>query len=164
MNTEVRRGEIYCIEILYSTGHEMERNRPGIVVSCDELNRSSPVVNVVMCSASNNREMPEHITIRATPVKSTALCEHIYTVDKSRLTKWIGCCSKKEMEAVDIGMMAGLGLAKYDLARALEDEDEAQPVSVDTEALIIAQTERDTYKGLYERLIDRMTMELMGGA
>ena len=46
-----------------------------------------------------------------------------------------------------------------------EDEEEPEPVRVDTEdgtasiALVIAQTERDTYKRMYESLLARMTME-----
>ena len=46
-----------------------------------------------------------------------------------------------------------------------EDEEEPEPVRGDTEdgtasmALVIAQTERDTYKRMYESLLARMTME-----
>lgn len=170
MYNEVKRGEIFYVEIPYATGHEMEKDRPGIIVSCDELNKNSPVVAVVMCTASSKRELPEHITIRATPVQSTALCEHIYTVDRSRLGKWVGRCSKAEMAAVDIGIMSGLGLGAYDLARSQEASPE-KPQSCDTGAannsmlaLVRAEAERDTYKGLYERLLDSMTMERRIGA
>ena len=97
----ILRGEIYYVAIPYATGHEMEKDRPAIVVSCEELNRTSPCVAVVMCSASPKKELPEHITIRTTPVVSTALCEHIYTVDKSRLGKFVGRCTKAEIAALD---------------------------------------------------------------
>ena len=58
----ILRGEIYYVAIPYATGHEMEKDRPAIVVSCEELNRTSPCVAVVMCSASPKKELPEHIT------------------------------------------------------------------------------------------------------
>lgn len=45
----ILRGEIYYVAIPYATGHEMEKDRPAIVVSCEELNRTSPCVAVVMC-------------------------------------------------------------------------------------------------------------------
>lgn len=57
------------------------------------------------------------------------------------------------------------GLAQYGLASPQEDEEEPEPVRGDTEdgtasmALVIAQTERDTYKRMYESLLARMTME-----
>ena len=163
--SEIKRGEIYYIDIPYSTGHEMEKDRPGIIVSCDELNRTSPVVAVVMCSASCKHELPEHITIRSTEQISTALCENVYTVEKSRVGRYVGRCTKREMEQVDLGLLSGLGLAQYGLASPQEDEEEPEPVRGDTEdgtasmALVIAQTERDTYKRMYESLLARMTME-----
>lgn len=169
MNT-IKRGDIFYIRIPCATGHEIEKDRPGIVVSCDELNRSSPCVAVVMCSASNKRDLPEHITIRSTPVQSTALCEHIYTVDKSRLGKFVGRCTKAEIAALDIGIMSALALGAYDLARPVEAAAEAHPieqpfplVQPDME-LAIVQVERDTYKSMYESLLDRMTMERRAGA
>ena len=64
---------------------------------------------------------------------------------------------------MDLGLLSGLGLAQFGLASP--QEDEAQPVRGDTEggtapmALVIAQTERDTYKRMYESLLARMTME-----
>lgn len=138
----MRRGEIYWVDIPNAIGHELMKDRPAIIVSCDALNDNSPVVQVVYCSASPKKELPEHITIRSTEQISTALCENVYTVDKSRL-----------------------GLAQYSLASPQEDEEEPEPVRGDTEdgtasmALVIAQTERDTYKRMYESLLARMTME-----
>lgn len=105
----MRRGEIYWVDIPNAIGHELMKDRPAIIVSCDALNDNSPVVQVVYCS--------------------------------------------------------GLGLAQYSLASPQEDEEEPEPVRGDTEdgtasmALVIAQTERDTYKRMYESLLARMTME-----
>lgn len=80
---EITRGDIFYIGIPGGTGHEMLKSRPGVVISGDALNKSSTCVTVVMCSASNKRDLPEHIVLRSTPLISTAMCEHIYTVDKS---------------------------------------------------------------------------------
>lgn len=137
----MRRGEIYWVDIPNAIGHELMKDRPAIIVSCDALNDNSPVVQVVYCSASPKKELPEHITIR------------------------VGRCTKREMEQVDLGLLFGLGLAQYSLASPQEDEEEPEPVRGDTEdgtasmALVIAQTERDTYKRMYESLLTRMTME-----
>lgn len=162
---KIRRGDIYYIDIPYATGHEMEKDRPGIVVSCDALNETSPCVNVVFCSASSKRELPEHITIRSTPLPSTALCEHIYTVDKSRIVKLVGRATAAEIEMVNIGIMSGLNLGKTELASPCEPVSEEQQSNSNGETdgslldLVRAQTERDTYKALYERLLDRMSIE-----
>ncbi len=165
---EIRRGDIFYIDIPYSTGHEMEKDRPGIVVGNDHLNNNCPVVTVVMCSASDRREMPEHITVRSTPVPSTALCEHIYTVDRSRIGKKVGHCTPSEMAAVDVALMSGLGLGAYDLARGNVDvlEVEGHCDSGDTESQLLSlakiEAERDTYKALYEGLLARMVEAATG--
>lgn len=124
----MRRGEIYWVDIPNAIGHELMKDRPAIIVSCDALNDNSPV-------------------------------------DKSRVGRYVGRCTKREMEQVDLGLLSGLGLAQYGLASPQEDEEEPEPVRGDTEdstasmALVIAQTERDTYKRMYESLLARMTME-----
>ena len=161
----IMRGEIYWVDIPNAIGHELMKDRPAIIVSCDALNDNSPVVQVVYCSASPKKELPEHITIRSTEQISTALCENVYTVDKSRIGRYVGRCTKREMEQVDLGLLSGLGLAQFGLASRQKDEDEAQPVRREAEdgaapmALVIARTERDTYKRMYESLLTRMTME-----
>ena len=68
----MRRGEIYWVDIPNAIGHELMKDRPAIIVSCDALNDNSPVVQVVYCSASPKKELPEHITIRSTEQISTA--------------------------------------------------------------------------------------------
>ena len=140
------------------------------MVSCEELNETSPCVVVVMCSASNSRELPEHITIRSTPVPSTALCEHIYTVDKSRLGTRCGRCTGAEMAAVGIGIMAGLGMDVKGLASPVEEfsggstgSDQVEKIPA-SEELVRTRTERDVYRGMYERLLDSMSMERRPGA
>lgn len=86
-------------------------------------------------------------------------------MDKSRIGRYVGRCTKREMEQVDIALLSGLGLAQYGLARPAEAPEPAEPVREVTEdgvapmALIIAQTERDTYKRMYESLLARMTMD-----
>lgn len=169
----MRRGEIYWVDIPNAIGHELMKDRPAIIVSCDALNDNSPVVQVVYCSASPKKELPEHITIRSTEQISTALCDHIYTVDISRVGKYMGQCSQEEMDAIDnaLLMTMGLGDGKY---KGPEGKAAPQPCKAPQPApytvpgkpiaLVIAETERDTYKMLYERLLDSMTMERRIGA
>ena len=40
----MRRGEIYWVDIPNAIGHELMKDRPAIIVSCDALNDNSPVV------------------------------------------------------------------------------------------------------------------------
>ena len=168
----MKRGDIYYIEINDEgvTGHEMMKSRPGIIVSRDDHNEAAETVQVVYCSASQHRELPEHVCIRSTPRPSTAMCEHIYTVDKSRVSRFLGSCTKAEMAALEIGMMSAFGMGGYGLARP-ETEAEEEPAERETAPqvqpnleLAVVRTERDTYKRMYESLLDRMSMERRAGA
>lgn len=157
----MRRGEIYWVDIPNAIGHELMKDRPAIIVSCDALNDNSPVVQVVYCSASPKKELPEHITIRSTEQISMALCENVYTVDKSRVGRFVGRCTRREMEQVDLGLLSGLGLAQYGLASPQEDEEEPEPVRGDTEdgtasmALVMRLPETFTDSGEDKRSLRR---------
>ena len=160
---KVKRGDIFYISIPFATGHEMEKDRPGIVVSCDELNDTSPCIIVVLCTAALKKDLPEHVIINSTPTKSTAMCEHICTVDKSRLDRYVGRCTDTEMERVSCGIMAGLNIGCLDLASPAEPPVERAPEPIIQEStlpsleLVRTEAERDTYRDLYERLLDRVT-------
>lgn len=160
----IKRGDIYWVEIRASTGHEMEKDRPGIVVSCDELNDTSPLVSVVYLSASTRHELPEHVTIRTAEKPSTALCESIYSVDKTRLGRPCGRVSADELRRIDTALMIGLALSPAPLQATQSDDNKkvVKTVVQDDSVLLKAkealrmEAELDMYKRLYESLLDRV--------
>lgn len=107
----MKRGDIYVISIPYATGREMRKNRPGVIVSGGETDRLE-VVQVVMCSGSNEHALGTHVRLRSTPRPSRAMCEHIYTVDLSRLGKCLGHVTEDEMAEIDRALMTALGLGR----------------------------------------------------
>ena len=172
----MKRGEIYYISIPYNTGSEMAKNRPAVIVSCDALNLSSPVITVVYLTATPKHRTPGHVEINSSTRPSTALCEQIYTVDKSRVSSCIGEVTPDEMADIDAALMRTLGIE----APASEESDEEivqnvferSPTNssgvIDVEELLHAvaecteqrdklTTELAVYKSLYERLLDRLT-------
>lgn len=157
----VRRGEIYYIDIPHAVGCEIDKNRPGIVVSRDARGTMGGTVQVVYCSASAHHPLQEHVTIRSTPRESTALCESIYTVDKSRLGAFLGRCTEEEMEEIDQALLLSLGLEASLPAHWPEGECRGQIfIQEDPAEVKLARTEaeRDTYKTMYESLLNK-TME-----
>lgn len=147
---EVKRGDIFYIanSKYYATNPENEAGRPGIVVSCDELNEHSPSVEVVYLTTKDKKPMPTHVPILC-KINSTALCETIYTVSKDRLGDYVRTCSDKEMAAIDKGMLCSLGIGSV-IEREVEEAD-----TQDSSALTV---ERNLYKTLYEQLLDRLTV------
>lgn len=146
---EVKRGDIFYIanSKFYATNPENEAGRPGIVVSCDELNEHSPSVEVVYLTTKDKKPMPTHVPILC-KINSTALCETIYTVSKDRLGDYVRTCSDEEMAAIDKGMLRSLGIGSV-IEREVEEAD-----TQDSSALAV---ERNLYKTLYEQLLDRLT-------
>lgn len=147
---EVRRGDIFYIanSKCYATNPSVEAGRPGIVVSCDELNEHSPSVEVVYLTTKDKKPMATHVPILC-KINSTALCETIYTVSKDRLGDYVRTCSDKEMAESDKGMLHSLGIATTYIEREVEEAD-----TQDSSALAV---ERNLYKNLYEQLLDKFT-------
>ena len=147
---EVRRGDIFYIanSKCYATNPSVEAGRPGIVVSCDELNEHSPSVEVVYLTTKDKKPMATHVPILC-KINSTALCETIYTVSKDRLGDYVRTCSDKEMAEIDKGMLHSLGIATTYIEREVEEA-----YTQDSSALAV---ERNLYKNLYEQLLDKFT-------
>ena len=108
----MKRGEIYYVNMDNSTGHEMKKDRPCIVLGMNPIYHKS-TVTVVLCSASYRPDSPTHITVRSTPKISTAMCEHICTVDYSRVRDKFGELTPQELQAVEMGVASALGLNMY---------------------------------------------------
>jgi len=107
-NLDVRRGDIWIVDYEKSSGHEQHGVRPAIVVSNDIGNLHSPIVEVVWLTTAEKKPLPTHVKVG----NSTALCEQIHTVDKSRLVELKRCLNEDEMMKVNKGMMISLGIIK----------------------------------------------------
>ncbi len=186
----IKRGEMFYISrggVPYS-GSEQHSDRPAVVVSNDKNNENSNVVEVVYMTTQPKTDLPTHVTVRSTGRPSTVLCEQVYSVSTERIGTYIGECSDKEMENIDIALMISLQLdgnmktsKKYnetikeqqeeiDLYRkkiqamqeALKEKENEKPeITASSEETIRLQTERDTYKTMYEQLLNRL---VNGGA
>ena len=109
----MKRGDIYIIQIPFATGREMRKNRPGVIVSGGEL-EGRGLLQVVLCSATSEHSIEPHVPIRSTPRPSVAMCEHLYTVDRSRIGTPVGRCTEAELAEIDkaLGTLLGLGKEK----------------------------------------------------
>lgn len=106
----MKRGEIYYIKHRDTFGAEIEKARPGVIVSNDALNKTSDVVEVVYLTTKTKKDLPTHAIISATGRESTVLCEQIDSVSVLRIGDYCGTCSEDEMIAIDHGLRASLDL------------------------------------------------------
>ena len=185
---DIKRGEMFYISrggASYN-GSELHSARPAVVVSNNKNNENSNVVEIVYMTTQPKTDLPTHVTVRSTGRISTVLCEQVYSVSTERVGTYIGECTDKEMENIDIALMISLQLdgnmktsKKYNetIKEQQEHEDTIAKIEQDaavffeenkkiantekTEDTIRLQTERDTYKTMYEQLLNRL---VNGGA
>ena len=131
------RGEIYYCNDAVTTGDVIwSENRPCIVVSDNHLAATSSAVEVVFLTTQPKRPFPSHVPIRATGRPSIALCEQICTLPKASLGDYIGALPPEEMAALEVGMIASLGMgARLDFAEPAEPAD-ATPAELEAQAEI----------------------------
>lgn len=199
---DIKRGEIFYISRGASyNGSEQHADRPAVVVSNNKNNENSNVVEIVYMTTQPKTDLPTHVTVRSTGRVSTVLCEQVYSVSTERVGTYIGECSDKEMENIDIALMISLQLdggikttkkynetikeqqeeidrLKAEIEQMEKDHDERieqieQDAAVyveenkkivnmtSSEDTIRLQTERDTYKTMYEQLLNKL---VNGGA
>ena len=165
----IRRGDIFYIDKFgYQVGSEQRSGRPGIIVSCDDNNVNSETVEIVYTTTRYKPELPTHVSILSTPMESTVLCEQVTTVSVERLGNYIGCCTEKEMQEIDIAIMVSLGLSTTERKNTKDDSPQEavdaheQEKAQEQEALTAMRAERDTYRRLYEMLVDRLMPKVQG--
>lgn len=108
----MKRGEIVFVQndCRKHTGSEQTYSRPAVIVSNNKCNENSPVVEVVFLTTAKKKFLPTHVLIHSTKYTSVALCEEIFSVDKSRIEESLGYVSLKEMLQINTGIAIGLGL------------------------------------------------------
>lgn len=195
--TDIKRGEIFYISRGGAVhGSEQQADRPAVVVSNDRNNENSNTIEVVYLTTQPKTDLPTHCVIRSTGRISTVLCEQVHSVAVERVGNYIGQCTDKEMENIDIALMISLSLdagiktsKQYnetikkqqeeikslkeeievmisDHEKKIEEIEQNAAVYVEektrvaaespSENIIRIQTERDTYKALYESLLAKV--------
>jgi mRNA interferase MazF len=188
----IKRGEIFYIARGGATnGSEQFADRPAVVVSNDENNKHSGVIEVVYLTTAPKTDLPTHVIIRSTGRTSTVLCEQVTSVSVDRVNNYIGQVSEQEMKNIDIALMISLAIGedtksskayreermrqqeeierlkaenetlRAEKAECGENTEPHEQVMTSSDAIVKLETERDTYKALYEQLFERL---LNGGS
>ena len=94
-----------------SSGGEVRKTRPAIIVSNDVANLHANRVQVVPLSSKTDKLYPCEARVMVEGKESKAMADQIMTVSKERLTERLGLLSPHEMHGVDIALRIQLGLA-----------------------------------------------------
>jgi mRNA interferase MazF len=94
-----RRGAIYWVNLDPTRGSEIQKTRPGIVVSPDELNAHLRTV-IIAPVTSAGRAYPWRVECRIQQRRGRVALDQLRTVDRERLTGYIGTLPEPTLAAV----------------------------------------------------------------
>ena len=108
-----KRGEIYVADLSPYVGSEQGGIRPVIILQNNLGNIFSPTLIVVpLTSRYKKRNLPTHYLIEdVEELKTTSLVllEQIKTIDKRRITEYIGQASKDDIKNIEKALTISLG-------------------------------------------------------
>ena len=115
MNQTYLRGDLYYADLGKGIGSEQEGYRPVVIIQNDMGNRYSPTVIIAAISSKvgAKAKLPTHYYLAAEnglKLPSIVLSEQIRTIDKRRLTEYIGHMSEQQMRGIDKTLSVSIGL------------------------------------------------------
>lgn len=106
----MKRGEVWWVNFDPSTGGEIRKKRPAIIVSNNAANQFLNRVQVVPLTSSVGKLYPSEAYITLRGKKAKAMADQLTTVSKKRLINQAGSVSKTELESLERAIMIQLEL------------------------------------------------------
>ena len=138
----MKRGDLYFADLDPVIGSEQGGMRPVLIIQNDLGNRFSPTVIILpLTSKINKTPLRTHVPLLPPQggirKPSIILCEQVRTLEKSRLTKYLGALSPEKMGLVEKALAAAVGVEE-DKAEADSEREETasgeKPPKEDDEA------------------------------
>lgn len=97
MNRAPRRDEVWLVSLDPSHGAEIQKTRPCLVVSPDEMNRYLQTV-IVVPMTTTMRPYPTRVPLRFQGKSGQAALDQLRAVDRQRLVRKLGTVSPSSAE------------------------------------------------------------------
>ncbi len=97
------RGEVHLVQLDPTIGSEIQKTRPCVVVSPDELNAHLRTV-IVAPMTTGGRAYPWRIRCRFQQRSGFVVLDQLRTVDRERLVKRLGALSQATLGEVLVGL------------------------------------------------------------
>jgi len=95
----IKRFEVYLVNLDPTVGSEIQKTRPCLVISPDEMNRHIATV-IIAPMTTHGRSYPTRISCSFQGKEGHFVLDQLRTVDKTRLVKRLGGIAAKERDAV----------------------------------------------------------------
>jgi len=106
----MKRGEVWWVNFDPSTGGEIRKKRPAVIVSNNAANQFLNRVQVIPLTSSVGKLYPSEAYITLRGKKAKAMADQLTTVSKKRLINQAGSVSKTELESLERAIMIQLDL------------------------------------------------------
>lgn len=95
----VQRFEVYLVSLDPTVGSEIQKSRPCLIISPDEMNRHINTV-IIAPMTTRGRDYPSRVSCEFQGRQGQVVLDQIRTVDKSRLIKKLGRINRTTQRAV----------------------------------------------------------------
>lgn len=95
----VKRGEVYLVNLDPTIGSEVQKTRPCLIVSPDEMNQYIKTI-IIAPMTTKKRSYKSRVEINFQGNRGQVMLDQIRTIDKKRLITKLGNLPKKKLETV----------------------------------------------------------------
>ncbi len=106
----MRRSEVYWVAFDPSTGGEIQKTRPAVIVSNDAANRATNRTIVVPLTSQVDRVYAGETLVQLNGQTRKAMADQITTASKLRFKKIIGSLSAEDMVRIERVILVQLGI------------------------------------------------------
>ncbi len=116
MKNTYSRGDLYFANLGTGIGSEQNGKRPVVIIQNDMGNRHSPttIVAAISTQVKTKANLPTHYYLKpgsGLVQASMVMLEQIRTIDKTRLSQYIGKLSREDLLGINHALAISIGLA-----------------------------------------------------
>ncbi|MEI6766521.1 MAG: type II toxin-antitoxin system PemK/MazF family toxin [Bacteroidota bacterium] len=93
---EIAQYSIVLVNLEPTLGHEINKTRPCVVISPDEMNKYLQTI-VVAPMTSKSRDYPTRVPVKHNRKNGWVVLDQIRTIDRLRVMKILGALEEKEI-------------------------------------------------------------------
>jgi mRNA interferase MazF len=98
----VKRFDVYLVNLDPTVGSDIQKTRPCLVISPDEMNRNIRTV-IIAPMTSAQKDYPTRVSCAFRKKQGQIVLDQVRTIDKTRLIKKLGTIdSRTQMDVVSI--------------------------------------------------------------
>lgn len=98
----VKRFDVYLVNLAPTIGSEIQKTRPCLVISPDEMNRNIRTV-IIAPMTSAQKEYPTRVSCTFRKKQGQIVLDQVRTVDKARLIQKMGTIdSKAQLDVISV--------------------------------------------------------------